>query len=155
MFSSRPRCRMGETLVIYLNVSSPVKPTVLHNEDNRALPPEPSGILARAALRRIPEEHRFDGFRQQRPLAARNNYRLVAESSKALEQVAVRKAGHAAAIAPLTARCYDANASFHVALGTALSFVPSEIFTIVPPNDSTETTAEANSRSTLSATGLS
>ena len=146
---------MGETLVIYLNVSSPVKPTVLHNEDNRALLPEPPGILARAALRAVPQEDRFDWFRQQRPLAACSNYRLAADFLKALEQVAVRKAGHAAAVAPLTARCYDANASFHVALGTALSFVPWEIFTIVPPSDPTEATAEANSRSTLSATGLS
>ena len=94
---------MGETLVIYLNVSSPVKPTMLHNEDNRALLPEPPGILARAALCAVPQEDRFDWFRQQRPLAACGNYRLAADFPKALEQVAVRKTDHAAAVAPLTA----------------------------------------------------
>ncbi len=94
---------MGKALVVYLHVSSPVKPAVLHDEDNRALLPEPPGILAGAAFRGVPQEHRFDGFRQQRPLAACDNYRLAADSFKAFEQVAVRTAGHAAAVSPLTA----------------------------------------------------
>ena len=146
---------MGEALVVYLNVSSPVKPTVFHDEDSRALLPEPPRVLAPAPLRSVPQEYRLDGLRQQRPLAARDDDRLAADSPKALEQVAVRKAGHPAAVAPLPPRCYDANASFHAALGTLLSFVPWEMFTIIPPSDSTDATAEANSRSVLSGTGLS
>jgi len=155
VLASCPGGSVRKAAVVYLHVPVPVEPAVLHEQDSRAQQSEPPHTLGQVPLCTVPEKHSPHGRIENRPAVACSNHRFKADSLQPFCQVPVRKARGAPVVSPLPRGCYDSNTSCHVDLGTLLSLVFGEIFTIQPPREPTRATAEENSASMLCGTGLS